>query len=128
MRESDLAAPIRKFMRQELGCTRIKKELNVGSHRIDLVGLKGEEIIAVELKLHDWRHIIKQAWRNRVCSHWSYVALPVNVTDHIITKEFERFGIGICTVRGSRVTITSEPDRSPCLEPFLQTVMEQMGS
>jgi hypothetical protein len=115
-------------MRKELGCTQLKRELPIGLRRIDIVGLKGREIIAVELKLRDWRGALGQAWRNRVCSHWSYVALPYVVASHIATEEFKRYGIGVWAVRGSRITVASEPELSPCLEPFLATVMQSMRS
>lgn len=126
MKESDLATPVMKFMRKELGCSQVKPELPVGLRRIDLVGLRGREIIAVELKLRDWRGVLRQAWRNRICSHWSYVALPYDVASHVADQEFKRYGIGVWGVQGSRIIVEKEAEPSPCLEPFLGPVMQQM--
>lgn len=127
MKESDLAAPVRKFMRKELGCSRLKDELPVGLRRIDIVGLRRGEIITVELKLRDWKGALRQAWRNRICSHWSYVALPYDVATVAATRqEFERYGIGVWAIQGSRIIVAKEAEPAPCLGPFVEPVMQQM--
>jgi len=129
MKESDLVVPVTRFMRRELGCSSIRKEVAVGLRRIDIVGLRGREIISMELKLRDWRGVLGQAWRNRICSHWTYVALPSKVAEeHIAIDEFARYGIGVCAVKGSQVSVTREPDPSPCLEPFIKPIMRKMRS
>ena len=126
MKESDLVVPVRNFMREELGCSQVRNELPVGPRRIDLVGLRKREIITVELKLRDWRAALRQAWRNTICSHWSCVALPYDVANHVATQEFMRYGIGVWAVQGSRIIVAKEAEPSPCLRPFLEPVMQQM--
>jgi hypothetical protein len=128
MKESDLEAPVNRFMRKELRCSSVRRQVPVGLRRIDMVGLREGEIISMELKVRDWRGALRQAWRNRLCSHWSYVALPFRLTQHITVEDFTRYGIGICAVNDSKVTVTSEPGRSPCLQPFLEPVLQRMRS
>ncbi len=128
MRESDLKSPVRRFMRKELRCSSVRSELRVGLRRIDMVGVRGHQVISVELKLRDWRGALRQAWRNRLCSHWCYVALPSRLAHHIVTEEFIRYGIGVCAVDGSQVIVTQQPHLSPCLEHFLEPVMQKMRS
>lgn len=126
MMEADLEAPVTRFMRKELGCSSVRRQLPVGLRRIDVVGVRGREIISIELKVRDWRGALRQAWRNRLCSHWTYVALPSTAAQHIAIEEFTRYGIGICTVQGSKVTVTNEPRPSPYLKPFIETVRQEM--
>lgn len=60
------------------------------------------EIITIEAKVSDWRRGVKQAVRNRIFSHRSYLALPEKSADRVRHDEvFRRFGVGIIGVGAS---------------------------
>lgn len=57
------------------------------------------EIVAVEAKVSDWRRAFRQAARNQVFSHRSFVALPERVAQRALAAEpADRLGIGVLSV------------------------------
>jgi hypothetical protein len=60
------------------------------------------DIVAVEIKVDNWRRGISQAARNRIFSHRSYLGLPESIAWRIRTdKLFKTFGIGIIGIAPS---------------------------
>jgi len=83
----------------------------------------GKEIVAVELKIRNWREALKQAMSYQLGAHYALVAMPL---DHVFPAMrsrhlFEREGVGLMAVSsvagGVRVLI--EPQESPRLMPFV---------
>lgn len=57
------------------------------------------QIVSVEAKVNDWRKAFRQASRNKIFSHKSFIALPDNVAKRASNApEFRRLGIGILAV------------------------------
>jgi len=57
------------------------------------------EIIAIEVKVEDWRRAAMQAARNRIFSHRSFVALPGTLAKRVKSDTlFRELGIGILGV------------------------------
>lgn len=74
------------------------------------------EIIAIEVKVQDWRRVLDQAMRNSVFAHRTYAALPA-VTANRIKSELvlQRFGIGLLAVEadGDIKVVRRSPHRQP---------------
>jgi hypothetical protein len=57
------------------------------------------EIIAIEVKVEDWRRAAMQAARNRIFSHRSFVALPGTLAHRVKADMiFRQLGVGILGV------------------------------
>ena len=58
-----------------------------------------EDMIAVEVKVSDWRRAAYQALRNTILVHRSYVALPSSVAHRVQNQEvFRTHGIGVLSI------------------------------
>lgn len=73
------------------------------------------EVVAVEVKVSDWRGALSQATRNLIFAHRSFVALPGDLAKRVRTApEFGLLGVGIISVaENGRVTISRRARRTP---------------
>lgn len=95
------------------------------SGRVDIIGLTDDrKLIAFEAKLTRWRTAVNQAYRNSSFAHYSYVLLPTDVISNAIKRkhEFERRGLGLCSVSPEGISIEIfAPQRDPLL-PWLTQI------
>ena len=80
----------------------MKHEIRIGFCRADLLAFKKDEVVAVELKLKDWKKAIVQAKNYRLAVDYVYLVVPLfrvyNIlrkAEHILKKE----GIGLLIVK-----------------------------
>jgi hypothetical protein len=58
-----------------------------------------KDVVAIEVKVSDWRRAIHQAIRNKTVAHRSYVALPSTIAYRVRREELiQTFGIGVLSV------------------------------
>lgn len=82
----------------------------------DVIGVKGEEVVAVELKLRDYRTAHRQAMAYQVGCHRTYVALPLSVSLECLRRhrhEFNQSGAGLLAVNMA----AARPDVRELLAP-----------
>lgn len=87
------------------------REFDYRSGRTDVLVLSpGNELIAFEAKLSNWRKALHQAWRNLSFSNRVYVVLPRDRAMAALThrNEFEELGVGLCLVDRSGVELVIE--------------------
>ena len=66
-----------------------------------------ESIIAVELKLSNWRRALRQAEDHLLATNFSYVCMPKRVVSSACKEEFEKKGVGLWLFdRGKEMTLT----------------------
>jgi hypothetical protein len=96
--ERDLAAPVARHFKA-LGY-RVFAEVDIAGRFADLVAMKPEDVVAVELKLAAWRRALRQATAYQLGADRSYVALPLDAARraHRNRDAFEREGIGLLAV------------------------------
>lgn len=73
-------------------------EIPIGKRHIDWLFIKGNEIIAVELKVNNWKNVFRQALSNTFCSHKSYIGIWHKTYKNINLNLFKKYGIGILSV------------------------------
>lgn len=81
-------------------------EVHFNGRIADLIGVKGEEVVAVELKLRDWRTAFRQALAYQVGCHRSYVGVPLETALRALRAErhaFETSGTGLLAIHGDDV-------------------------
>lgn len=90
--------------------------------RVDVVAVASNgDVVAFEAKLTRWREALQQAYRNTCFAHQSYVLLPwgvAQVADQY-SNEFERRGVGLCTVVDERLVILRLARHLHPLQPWL---------
>jgi hypothetical protein len=97
-------------------------EFNYQEGRVDVVAANDDgELFAFEAKLTRWRSAVHQAYRNSSFAHYSYVVLPSNAANHALKwrYEFERRGIGLCSIGTSGITIEIPASKKTPLRPWL---------
>ncbi len=119
--EAQLAAPVTAWLR-ETGC-HVEAEVPILGRRADLVGARDGELVAVELKLRDWREALRQAMAYQLAADRAWVAMPLAAASSAYRARwrFEAEGIGLLAVDeggGVRAPIPATP--SPRLLPFLR--------
>jgi hypothetical protein len=97
-------------------------EKRLFSRKIDVVGVRGDEVCAIEIKIHDWRRAIEQAFLNLRVADYSYVALPEMCCVRMngkLTDEVYGTGIGLISVDGYAKEVV-EAVASNRLQPLLR--------
>ena len=80
----------------------------------DVIALRGEEVVAVELKLRDHRTAHRQAMAYQVGCHRSYIGVPLETALLAMRKDrsaFEASGTGILAVDDERQVREMMPAR-----------------
>ena len=62
----------------------VKHEVRIGFCRADLVGFKDDKVVAVELKLKDWKKAIVQAKNYQLGADFVFLAVPLSRVYSII--------------------------------------------
>jgi hypothetical protein len=100
------------------GDMRVACEFNYSRGRTDVVALnEGNQVIAFEAKLKDWRTALHQAYRNTCFAHQSFVLLPKDAAFQAADcrEEFDKRGVGLCYLDIAGVVILHD---SPCTAPI----------
>src|SRR3990172_12781445 len=71
-------------------------------------------VVAVELKIHDWKQALKQAVMYQLAADYAFVAMPFETafTAYRHRWRFEDDGVGLLAVRGEEVRVLLEPEAS----------------
>src|SRR5439155_10828360 len=93
-----------------------KGQVPFGLKRIDLVFKRKHdtsEIVAVELKLRDWRRAVWQAVHNRQVATYSYIALPSKCVSAVDKLALAKLGLGLIRVdvRSATIFLNAAPSR-----------------
>lgn len=97
-------------------------EFNYTEGRVDVVASNGSgELFSFEAKLTRWRTAVNQAYRNTSFSHYSYVVMPTSAVKNAVKRrhEFERRGIGLCSIGAYGMTVEIPASRRKPLLPWL---------
>ena len=119
--ESQLVEPVTAWL--ERAGYRVEPEVPILGRRADLVGSREDHLVAVELKMRDWREAFRQALAYQLAADWVWVAMPLAAASSAYRQRwrFEEEGIGLLAVddRGIvRTPISAGP--SPRLLPYLR--------
>ncbi|MBI4393985.1 MAG: hypothetical protein HY556_09360 [Euryarchaeota archaeon] len=79
---------------------KVAHEVEINGRYADLVFGRAATILAVELKLTDWREALAQASHYQTAAHESYVAMPLENTFAPMRQrgKWERAGVGLLGV------------------------------
>lgn len=111
--EAQLAEPTRElFSRNGFVCFD-EIRIPVGQKRVDLMMVHRHypKMVAVELKVHDWKTAVRQALFDTHCAHLSYVALWHETIPNVDKTWLERSGVGLISVTNERAEIEVKAQR-----------------
>lgn len=96
---------------------KVKKQVWLSQKRIDIILIKEniKEIVAIEVKIYDWKTAIRQANLNKIACHESYVAIWHEFSHRALRKKelFEDLGIGLIIIgRGYQPIVKIQPRKS----------------
>ncbi|MHC4112462.1 MAG: hypothetical protein ACYSWZ_11940 [Planctomycetota bacterium] len=71
------------------------------------------ETVSVEAKVSNWKRAANQAIRNKLFSHYSYVAFPTRVANRVKTENiFKDNGLGILSIEGDTMVLIKNARKS----------------
>ena len=74
----------------------VKKEVPFLSRCIDIVFVnEKDEVVSIELKVHDWRHAIEQAINHQLGADKSYICLPKRKMNEQLSSALKTTGVGL---------------------------------
>lgn len=78
----------------------LAREVPFFAHRIDLYGYSPatDSLLAVELKLRNWRRAFQQALVYQLCSDYVYIALPDTVVGRVERNWLQEYGVGLLSI------------------------------
>lgn len=120
LREEDLRKPVRNFFAEKNYS--VFDEVKLFQRRIDIIARNRNVLIAVELKLRNWRRAVEQACLDLRVSNYAFVALPEtlwNRIDRRIYYEAYSHGLGLLSVDGEARQVM-RPEHSKILQPSLR--------
>ena len=111
--EKDVVQEIIKYLKST-GIKDIATEVGMfGESFIDVVYIdSSRNMVCVEVKLTDWRTVVKQALKLKKYTHNVYVIMPVPETRYrlnMITQEVNKNGLGLAWFKDKKIHIVNEP-------------------
>lgn len=97
--ELELIKPVSSYFKNQ--GYNIRREVKIGFCRADLVAFKKDEVVAVELKLKDWKKAIMQLKNYQLGANFVFLAIPLLKAYTILRKaEFylKKDGIGLLVI------------------------------
>lgn len=98
-------------------------EFNYQRGRTDVIIVSADDkVIAIEAKLKKWKQALQQAYRNQCFADLSYVLLPITEVNKALKydREFDKRGVGLCSVTENGIDIIYEAHESQPLQPWLK--------
>lgn len=124
--EAGLLGPVLTHFEREGYTT--ASEVMVNGRLADVVAAKGEELVAIELKLADYRAAHRQATAYQVGADLAYVALPLLVASRAMRASvFQEGGVGLLGVNHPQgdVRVLVPAARSGRHLPFMAAALRE---
>lgn len=103
------------------GKVKRKREVKVGNNIADIVyyqrsggnDYQKECIVAIEVKIKNWKRALQQAYRNKLFADYAYVALPKKFSTPAITniKTFRQAGVGLLVIQENNIKTYYTPPK-----------------
>lgn len=113
--ECELVHPVTTYFKEQ--GYKVKEEMKIGFYRADLVCRKKDKLVAVELKLRDYKKAIAQAKNYQLGVSYVYVAFPLFKVSNVLRKReylLRKEGIGLLVVNEQSCEVKEiiEPQQS----------------
>lgn len=112
--ELELIKPVSDYFKKQ-GYD-VRREIKIGYRRADLVGFKQDRVVAVELKLKDWKKAMTQAQNYQLGADFVFLAVPLFRVYSILRKAeyfLKKEGIGLLIVKETNCEVKKIIDAKP---------------
>lgn len=117
----DFSAHLEKY-KNPFAVSAYAREFNYLNGKVDIIAKsKRGNLFSFEAKLRNWQKALNQAYRSTTFSHYSYVILPLSNAKKVLKYkyEFNRRGVGLCSIENSKVIIEIKASRRKPIQPWL---------
>ncbi len=121
--EVELVHPVKEYLVKK-GFT-VFHEVRIGFCRADLVGINDETVVAVELKLANWKKALVQARNYQLAAEFVFLVFPEKKIDLVLKKaedqlKKERIGLLSVNEKDKQVFVHVEAEKSTRMMGCLQ--------
>ena len=96
---------------------KVFKEVKLLTRKVDLVGIRKGKLIAIEVKVNQWKKALQQAIACSFFFNETYVAIWHRFIKNLNFSLFNQFGIGVMSVNGT-ITIIEPSIRREILPEY----------
>lgn len=118
IKEEDLVSKVKAFFVKRGFKT--YKEVRIRARRIDLVSIKDDKLLAIEVKVNNWKRAFQQAIVYRLCADKVYVAIWHPSIENINKSRYEEYGIGILSIKEESIRVVKKPQKVEIVHDYLQ--------
>lgn len=94
--------------------------MTINSRRIDIVGLKDSKLIAIEVKVKNWKRAFQQAMIYRICADKVWVAIWHKYEENIDQELYDTHGLGLMSIHETGIEVIREPEPVEIVHENLQ--------
>jgi hypothetical protein len=127
-RELELIKPVFDYFKKQ--GYKVKHEVTIGFCRADLVAFKDDKVVAVELKLKDWKKAFVQAKNYKLAVDYVYLAVPLFRVYSILRKAehiFKKEGIGLLIVKETTCEVCKIIEAKPSEKKTCNITLEEIN-
>lgn len=129
MKEVDLIAPLVKSYIEK--GYKAYAEVQLSTRWIDVLLLneRTSEVIAVELKLTEWKKAYRQAKVYQIAADYVYVGMPEEYVHRAVTNKsyFDDLGIGVLSINGVATEVIEAKKSEILSKGIKEGVIEKLG-
>ena len=104
---------------------RYYKEVKVLTRSIDIIAIRKKKVVAIEIKVENWKRAFQQALTCRLCAHEVYIAIWKDYQHRIPTNLLKKYRIGLIVVSEEKAQVMYKSRKSKVIH---KTVMNKMLS
>ena len=127
--ELELIKPVSDYFKKQ--GYKVKHEIKIGYHRADLIAFNEDEVVAVELKLSDWKKAIIQAKNYQLGAMFVYIAVPLFKSYNVLRKaeyKLRKDGLGLLIVEETNCEVKKIIDAKPSSKRICNITIEELKS
>lgn len=117
--ELELIKPVSNYFKNQ--GYNIRYEVKIGFCRADILAFKKDKVVAIELKLKDWKKAIIQLKNYQLGADFVYLAVPLFRVYSILRKAkhiLEKDGIGLLVITEENCEVRKIIDPKPSQKKF----------
>lgn len=102
------------------------KEVKLLTRSVDIIAVKKKKVIAIEVKVENWKRALQQALAYRLCAHEVYIAIWKDFQHRIPMKLLKKHRIGLIIVNEDKASFLYKPRKSQIIHKNIMNKMLHM--
>lgn len=118
VKEKEIVPKVKKFFGKRGYKT--YREVRIKRRRMDLVCLEGNELVAIEVKVKNWKRALQQAVVYRLCADKVWVSIWHKNVHNIEKGLFDKYGIGVLNIKKEGIRVVKKPKKVKIVDEYVQ--------